>query len=771
MAATLARAMITTLAVLLPAVAHGQEPPPRRSPPPADSTQVAPTPTVFAQPRRDGRVLLVPHAPSAESTAVSSGTLIALTVRAPVRSIVAARRITPVRIPLGQRAVSRSLVPGASASWATSGSLQQSAAGEAALRGAATMDTTRAENVSSSVVANDRSPEPLSSAVARKPSNVGSPATRAAVTSEASALARATATTAATTAKTTANTTAPTTAPRTAPTTAASSALIDASASTPTSGTSPARATAADPARLTPANPPATTTVSLPTPSQERPGWAHVTYLSGPAVYLDVGTTGGLREGTRLEVVRGSTVIAELAVAYVSSSRSSCTVVTSTAPIVIGDSARFTPVREVLAQVQRAAAMKDSTTRPPARRASAPIRGRLGVRYLTMQQGGGGASTTLTQPAFDLRLDGHNLNGSPFGLTVDVRAYRQNYARTSGSTLTSSTRAYQTALLWNPVNSGTRVSLGRQFSSALSTVGLFDGVAVDVDRNRWSAGALSGSQPDPRSFGYSGDVREHGGYFQLHNTPNAWASWAMTIGGIGSYARGKIDREFAYLQGTFNSRYVSVYTAQEVDVNRGWKSTIEGGGATPTSTFAMLRVAPNDALSLSAGYDNRRSVRLYRDFLNPETTFDDSFRQGAWGGASLYVLGHLRLNADVRTSKGGVAGTADSYTGSVHLNRLTPLQLGAQLRTTRYTGALSSGALSAASLEIQPLGTLRLALNAGERSDTRAQADLANSSTTWWGADADVGIGRSLYLLASTYRESGAFQRNLQTMLAVSYRF
>ena len=78
-------------------------------------------------------------------------------------------------------------------------------------------------------------------------------------------------------------------------------------------------------------------------PAERTPGWAHVTYISGPAIYLDVGTKGGLREGARLEVVRGNTVIAELAVAYVSSSRSSCTVVTQTAPVAIGDSARFTP--------------------------------------------------------------------------------------------------------------------------------------------------------------------------------------------------------------------------------------------------------------------------------------------------------------------------------------------------------------------------------------------------------------------------------------------
>ena len=110
-------------------------------------------------------------------------------------------------------------------------------------------------------------------------------------------------------------------------------------------------------------------------------------------------------------------------------------------------------------------------------------------------------------------------------------------------------------------------------------------------------------------------------------------------------------------------------------------------------------------------------------------------------------------------------------TGSVHVTRLTPLQLGFQLRTTRYTGELASGGLSAASVEMQPVGNFRFEVNGGRRSDTRANDLVGNSNTTWVGADADVGLGRSLYLMASTYRESGAFQKNMQLMLAVTYRF
>lgn len=513
---------------------------------------------------------------------------------------------------------------------------------------------------------------------------------------------------------------------------------------------------------------------------QPRSAWARVTYISGAAVYLDAGTKAGLAEGSRVEVMRGSVVVAELVVAYVSSTRSSCTVVTSSAAVVVGDSARFTPPAAQVARTASppgaagtgtdSAGMRASVA-GPRRPASRPIRGRLGVRYLTLRQDGGSATSTLTQPAFDLRLDGRNIGGTPFGIAVDVRAYRQQHARASGASLTSSTRAYQTALLWNPVNSGTRVQVGRQFSTALSPVGLFDGIAVDVDRRHVSVGAFSGSQPDPRSFGYSGDVREHGAYVQAHNAPSASASWALTAGGIGSYAGGEIDREFAYLQGSFNNRVVSLYAAQELDVNRGWKADAEGGGTTPTSTFAMLRLSPTDAVTFFGGYDNRRSIRLYRDFLTPEIAFDDSFRQGMWGGASVDVLGHVRASADARSSRGGSAGPASSYTGSLHVNRLTPLQLGVQLRATRYTGTLASGDLRAAALEMRLFGSLRLEVNGGRRSDVRASAELSNQVTTWWGGDADVGLGRSLFLMASTYREAGSVQRNQQTMLALTYRF
>lgn len=502
--------------------------------------------------------------------------------------------------------------------------------------------------------------------------------------------------------------------------------------------------------------------------------WARVTYISGASVYLDAGSRAGLREGSVAEVVRGGARVAELVVAFISSSRASCTVRSGALPS-IGDSVRFVPVVQVVVRSDSAPAARTSAT--PSRRVARrtpPIRGRLGVRYFQMNLTGE-TSSRLSQPAFDARLDGPNLGGSPLGLTVDVRAYRGSRTRPGAdqpTERTSVTRVYQTALYWHRADSPTRVTLGRQFSSALASVGLFDGIAVDIDRVHWSAGAFSGTQPEPADFGFSSDVREAGGYLQWHNASGRGPNWSLTTGAVGSYARGEIDREFIYLQGMLNSRRFSLYAAEELDINRGWRSEAEGSATTPTSTYAMARWSLSDAFSIQGGFDSRRSVRLYRDFINPEIEFDDSFREGAWGGFMLSAFGsRLRASGDARISKGGAAGKATSYTGSLGVARLTPLGLGAQLRTTVYDGLMAAGTLRSASLEVNPYGVLRLQASAGMRDDHSPLTAGTDRRTTWFGGDADLGIGRSLYLMLSTYQESLAQQKSVHSQVSLSWRF
>ena len=109
-------------------------------------------------------------------------------------------------------------------------------------------------------------------------------------------------------------------------------------------------------------------------------------------------------------------------------------------------------------------------------------------------------------------------------------------------------------------------------------------------------------------------------------------------------------------------------------------------------------------------------------------------------------------------------------TGMASVNGLSRLRVGGQARLTTYDGDLSAGRLASGSLEVNPWGLVRLSANAGQRT-TLARAGTAPSRLTWHGADADFGIGRSVYVLLSWYREADAERRTTQGYLSLSWRF
>lgn len=507
--------------------------------------------------------------------------------------------------------------------------------------------------------------------------------------------------------------------------------------------------------------------------------WAHVTYLSGPTVYLNAGLQAGLRQGVHLQVVRDTIVVAELAVQYISSSSAACTVVRAGAlPVVVGDSASFMPAAAPVAPsgpTESLATREGSSAL--AGRETSRLRGRIGVRYLTTDAGIGPAGL-MTQPAFDLRLDGAHLSESPFGIAVDVRAQRSilpppDSAHPAPTYPLNVTRVYKAAVQWNPAGAPATITIGRQFSATSTSVGLFDGIAFDYTKRHWSAGAFGGLQPSLLTFGLLDSTREYGAYVQWHNAAMAMPLWSFTVGGVGAYTMGQIDREFTYATAMLVTSRLSAYVTQELDINRGWRAAQEHSVATPTSTFATVQVSLTDVLSLNGGVDNRRNVLLYQDYVNPETVFDNSFRQGIWGGASLNLHGRFRMSGDARTTGGGPAGNAQSYTGSIGVMRLTPLGLGFQVRDTHYSGELSSGDLESALAELNPFDLFHVAATGGLHTSTPTTSDfgIGPSRVTWGSLDADWAVGRSVYLMFSIYRELGSGARSSQNFLSISYRF
>lgn len=129
------------------------------------------------------------------------------------------------------------------------------------------------------------------------------------------------------------------------------------------------------------------------------------------------------------------------------------------------------------------------------------------------------------------------------------------------------------------------------------------------------------------------------------------------------------------------------------------------------------------------------------------------------------------MSADARRSAGGPAGSSESYTGMLSVSRLTPLQLGLRGRATSYAGDAARGSLASAALEATPFGSLHLEATSGVRRDRTVADRMARPAVQWHELSSDIGVGRSVYILLSAYRERGVGTRTSQAYVALSYRF
>ena len=584
-----------------------------------------------------------------------------------------------------------------------------------------------------------------------------------------------------------------------APVTSAAPAPVTqaAPAPAPRTPTPPATVTQVAPARTAPAPQPVaaapapvvTTPPAAPAPAvvpqsaaaqqaaAGRPRMARVTFLTTVSVYIDAGTSEGLAEGSRVDVLHGGTSVAELRVAFISSHQSSCQVVSKTATLAVGDSVRFTPIATPGNSDSSAALAARSVPKPQvpgatARSGYGRLRGRIGLYYLTVQQqdsfGG-----RFSQPSGDIRLTGGGLGGTPLGLVADLRTRRLVQALPGApNSTTDQTRVYQALLYWQTPGSPLRITTGRQYAPGITSVGLIDGGAVELSQPAWDYGVFGGMSPDPISLGFSGDsLTQLGGFIRRHNRLGSLSHWSVTAGASGSYVSWHTNREFFYAQGNYQSRRLSLYAVQEIDYYRPWRRAgTNEKMLSPTSTFANVQYQVTDAVSVNAGVDNRRNVRLYYYVVNPAILFDDTFRRGVWAGASARFAGHFQIAFDARTNHDDTNGDANTYTLGLGANRLTPIGLSLRSRSTRYTIGPRQGWLNSITLGLEPFGRSSIQLTSGWRteSDTSTAPAL---NVRWLSADVDVNLTRSLFAILSAYRERGGIQAHDLLYSGLSFRF
>lgn len=497
--------------------------------------------------------------------------------------------------------------------------------------------------------------------------------------------------------------------------------------------------------------------------------WAQVSYVSGGQFYVSAGRGAGLAENQELDVVRGDSVVAVLRVRFLSSSGAACDLVRGTADVVPGDRVRFRAA-------PAAPAPRDTgpVAPPPvfvrSRSRDGGLHGRIGARYFATRTSPDAGQ--YTQPAMDVRLAGSRLLGTPLGLVADVRARSaRSQFIAGGTTEHSETDVYQLAVLWQAPGAPVRAALGRQYVVGVSSVLLLDGVLLELSGRRASVGLFGGLEPAALDFDAS--VQDYGAFVRLHGSPGAGADrsfWGVTAGAVGSYRGGEANREFGFLQASYSSPNLTLHGAQEVDLYRGVRLAAGEQPVSFTSSYVSASYHPVGGFAVDAGFDNRRSVRLYRDATDPLTTFDDGYRQGAWGAVG-FAGRHLRVRAEGRTNGGAGSGTSTAFTGTVGLERLGRAAVGVSLRTTRYGSGELTGWLHALRVAGDPAGPLHLEATGGVRHETNPPVTLGTREVVWYGAEADVGMGRAWYLVVAANRETSPEGSLDQAYLSLSYRF
>ncbi|HXV90810.1 MAG TPA: hypothetical protein VD707_05530 [Gemmatimonadales bacterium] len=495
--------------------------------------------------------------------------------------------------------------------------------------------------------------------------------------------------------------------------------------------------------------------------------WTQVSYVSGGQFYVSAGRGAGLAESQELEVVRADSVVAVLRVRFLSSSGAACDLVRGATDVGPGDRVRFRPAATP-APRDTAPAPRPILVRSRSREGG--LHGRVGIRYFASRTAPDAGQ--YTQPAMDVRLAGSRLLGTPLGLVADVRARSSRSEFVAGGTTQhSETDVYQLAVLWQAPGARVRAALGRQYVAGVSSVLLLDGALVEFSGRRAGVGVFGGLEPAALEFDAS--VQDYGAFVRLHGSPGAGASrsfWSLTAGAVGSYRGGEANREFGFLQASYSSPGLTLRGAQEVDLYRGVRLAAGEQPVSFTSSYVSASYHPAGAFNVDAGFDNRRSVRLYRDATDPLTTFDDGYRQGAWGAVGLAGR-HARVRAEGRTNGGVGSGRSTAVTGTVGLERMGRAAVGVWLRSTRYASGELTGWLHALRLAGDPAPPLHLEVSGGVRRETNPPVSLGTRQVVWYGAEADFGIGRAWYLVVSANRETGPEGRLDQAYLSLSYRF
>ncbi len=525
-----------------------------------------------------------------------------------------------------------------------------------------------------------------------------------------------------------------------------------------------------------------------------------VRYVASGAVYLSGGREEGLQEGFRLRVKRlkpgepelSARTIAQLVVTAVAAHSAVCSVETPDAELQTGDLAevlgdgldllrtlqesktarRYAQVvtfteGDPLDQEQR-----DYLPRPPLPEVNR-ARGLVSYEFNDIADRNSGMSTT--QNGVVVRADVTRIAGTYWNFTG---YWRGRLNSSFGQTAQTQTlhdllnRTYHIGLYYNNPQSKYIIGVGRVFLPWAPSLSTIDGGYLGRRMGRYATlGTFGGSTPDPTAWDYK-PGRQMGGAFVAVDAGSFDRVRFSTTAGIAmSRLNWKAEREFAFLETSFNwKRYLAVfYNLQEDRLTAGRLGNTESGPALSRS-FLTVRVQPVPWLAIDVNHNYFRNVPTFDTVLLGTGLLDKYLFTGLSAGLRVELPRGIAVYGSVGQNQrsGDARGSLNQMYGIAFRNVLRT-QMRADLRHSVFHGPFGDGWYQSLSVSREVGERLRFEIQGG---DQELRSLLSGHNRGFWmNSTVDRFIGTHYVMGAGLSMFRGNVQSYDQTYLSFGYRF
>ncbi len=424
-----------------------------------------------------------------------------------------------------------------------------------------------------------------------------------------------------------------------------------------------------------------------------------VSFVTASTIYVEAGRTAGFAAGDTLHITRHDTTVALAVIFSASEHYSAATIVARYQAVSPGDIAinavaqtRGSPATETRARI-------DTTRTLPAYFASqvlseqshTTVKGLVSVEYMGIFAES--SRLNLQQPAARVQLTVRNLLGTGMSLQIYDRS-TYDHANVYGMYNHTSGFEHRLTLLSLQHDAPADIlgfGLGRQASSYVPALGLFDGVAARITVGELTAGFAGGADPQGLALGSSPHGSRGAVFLNYHHGDDLLHSYNGTL----AYARqlhgGDLDREFLSLENrAFLGREWSIVQSAEIDL----KQSSFGGVASAFSLSNMLVMAnytPTGRFSAYVGYDATRPLYLLESTRTlADSLLDRSVLQGFRATLSERFDDNVTGTATVAVDgKQGDARAGHQIGGSLRVTDLFRARVNSDIRFTNTSGPLS----------------------------------------------------------------------------------